>query len=76
MNNLKLRTVTGLVLVVIILMAVSVSVYSFISLMVTINILALLEFYRLVHVERKLTGTLCPTALIHYWGLLHLYLVI
>ena len=60
MTNLGKRALTGAVLVLVITMAIYISHISFILLILTINILALLEFYRLFDsveiVPRKITG--------------------
>jgi phosphatidate cytidylyltransferase len=50
MNNLTQRTITGGVLGLLITVAVSWNAYSFIFLILVIDLLGLLEFYRLFHV--------------------------
>ncbi|AEV98646.1 phosphatidate cytidylyltransferase [Niastella koreensis] len=64
MNNLTQRSITGFILVATIITAVKVSVYSFILLTLIINILALMEFYRLFHVGRKLSGALLSLCIV------------
>lgn len=49
MNNLNQRAITGAILVLIITSLVSWNAYSFIFLILTLNLLALLEFYRLFY---------------------------
>lgn len=62
MNNLQQRVLTAIVLTAVIIVAASVSAYTFIILILAINVLALLEFYRLFHKEsilpRKIAGIL------------------
>ncbi len=49
MNNLTQRAITGIALVLLITVSVSWSPYSFICLILVIDLLSLLEFYRLFH---------------------------
>jgi hypothetical protein len=59
MNNLQHRALTAIVLAAVIIIAVSVSVYSFIILILAINVLTLLEFYRLFRKESILPEYCC-----------------
>jgi phosphatidate cytidylyltransferase len=49
MSNLTQRAITGVALVLVITTLISFNVYSFIVLILTIDLLSLLEFYRLIH---------------------------
>ncbi|OQP63833.1 phosphatidate cytidylyltransferase [Niastella vici] len=68
MNNLAQRAITGLILTAIIIAAISLSVYSFILLMLVINVLTLLEFYRLFQtvglLPRKTAGILLSICIV------------
>jgi phosphatidate cytidylyltransferase len=68
MTNLGKRALTGAGLVLVITMAIYISHISFILLILTINILALLEFYRLFGsveiVPRKITGLILSVSLL------------
>lgn len=68
MNNLAKRSITGLLLVIAITAAVSWEAGSFICLLAVINLLSLLEFYRLFHTDnispRKIPGAVCSLSLL------------
>jgi phosphatidate cytidylyltransferase len=68
MNNLIQRSITGLVLGLIIIALVSWNTYSFIFLVVMIDLLSLLEFYRLFHAAglspQRVAGILCSAVMI------------
>jgi phosphatidate cytidylyltransferase len=67
MNNVIQRSFTGLTLMAISIAVVLISQYSFIFLLLVINILGLWEFYRLFHsagiFPRKITGTILSVTL-------------
>ncbi len=68
LNNLAQRAITGLILAVIIFALIRLSAYSFILLILAINVLTLLEFYRLFHrgglLPRKTAGMLLSICII------------
>ncbi|TKB97654.1 phosphatidate cytidylyltransferase [Pedobacter cryophilus] len=68
MNNFIKRTITGIALILVIIPSIYFSVYSFIVLLLTINTLALLEFYGLFSTKevtsRKFAGLLLSIGLI------------
>jgi phosphatidate cytidylyltransferase len=68
MDNLTKRTLTGIALVLVITLAITISNISFILLILAINILALLEFYRLFTSPtcspRKRSGTFLSVSLL------------
>ena len=68
MNNFIKRTITGIAMIMVIIPSIYFSVYSFIVLILTINTLSLLEFYRLFNtkevISRKFPGFLLSTGLI------------
>jgi phosphatidate cytidylyltransferase len=67
-DNLKKRTITGLALAAIIILAISINPVSFMLLVLAINMLSLLEFYRLffssVLMPRRITGIILSVCML------------
>lgn len=68
MTNLKQRALTGTVLVIVTITSIICSPYSFIFLILAINLLGLLEFYRLFHAytlsPRNVTGSILSLSIL------------
>lgn len=66
MNNLKQRTLTGIALILVIIIFINLGVYTFVILLLTINLGGLFEFYRLVQVTKAgmVIGTVFGTFMV------------